>query len=170
MKSNRAVNRADAGQALADRLLNSELLPQRMTIAGFWPIGTEIDLRPLLHALHGRGSAIVLPEVIEPGTALRFRIWRPDSIMLPGRHGTLHPAGPERRPDIVLAPLLAFDRQGGRLGWGGGYYDRTLAELRCRSIGCAYAAQEVAFVPMLRHDIRLDHVVTERAVIACRRR
>ncbi len=82
--------------------------------------------------------------------------------------GTLRPTGPERVPDFLLVPLLAFDRRGHRLGYGGGYYDRTLAALpRAGRLGCAFAAQEMDAVPAGPHDVRLPAVATERGIICC---
>ena len=88
--------------------------------------------------------------------------------MVAERFGTMRPTGEERSPDFLLVPLLAFDRQGGRLGYGAGYYDRTLPLLAARfSLGCAFAEQEASVVPMGPGDVRLDAVATEREVIRC---
>lgn len=135
-------------------------------VAGFWPLGTEIDVRPLLLALLARGHDVLLPEAPPRGHALVFRRWRPATAMRPGRFGTLHPDGPVATPGLLLVPLLAFDAQCRRLGYGGGYYDRTIAALPgVATIGCAYALQQVDAVPELPHDARLDAVATERGVI-----
>ena len=91
--------------------------------------------------------------------------------MIAERFGTLRPDGPEIVPDLLFVPLLAFDRRGRRLGYGGGYYDRTLAALPgAIAVGCAFAAQEMDEVPAGPHDIALDAVATEREVIDCRLR
>ncbi len=139
----------------------------RVTIvAGVWPLGDEIDLRPLLHALHERGIGIALPETTPRGNPLIFRHWQPDSVMLPERFGTFRPDGPAVRPDLFLVPLLAFDRAGRRLGYGGGYYDRTLPLYPGRPAwGYAYAAQEVANLPAEPHDHALDAIITEAEII-----
>ena len=138
-------------------------------VAGFWPIDREIDIRPLLSALHTRGHPVVLPVTGPRDAPLTFRLWQPGATLLAERFGTFCPTGEERRPEILLAPLLAFDRRGGRLGYGGGYYDRTLAGLPgAVAIGCAYAALEVARVPTGPHDQRLDAVATESGVIICK--
>ena len=85
--------------------------------------------------------------------------------MITGRFGTLWPAGPAEEPDALLVPLLAYDGEGRRLGYGGGYYDRTLSALRGRALmGCGFAAQRVACVPVEAHDIRLPAVLTERGI------
>jgi 5-formyltetrahydrofolate cyclo-ligase len=123
----------------------------------------------LLHALHERGHVIVLPVTGKRGEALVFREWRPGAALEAEPFGTVRPTGPERVPDFLLVPLLAFDRTGGRLGYGAGYYDRTLSGLPAAfALGCAYAAQEVAQVPTGPQDVRLDAVATERGVIFCK--
>jgi 5-formyltetrahydrofolate cyclo-ligase len=128
-------------------------------IAGYWPIGSEIDPRPAMHRLRQTGARLALPEATPPGTALIFRLYAEGDALQPGRFNTLHSTGPVVTPDLLLVPLLAFDGRGHRLGYGGGYYDRTLASLpRARAIGCAYAAQQV-------DDARLHAIATERGVI-----
>ena len=138
------------------------------TIAGVWPLPGEIDIRPLLHALLARGHAIVLPHTPPRGQRLVFRRWTPRTAMLREAFGTFRPDAEAAEPDMLLVPLLAFDRLGNRLGYGGGYYDRTLAALPGRpAIGFGYAAREVDRVPTEPHDRRLDAVLTERGVIWC---
>ncbi len=142
--------------------------PEGAVVSGFWPLGGEIDIRPLLETLHPRGHTIVLPVTPRRGLPLSFRVWRPGDVLLPERFGTMSPIGEQRRPEFLLVPLLAFDRRGGRLGYGAGYYDRTLSGLSPRfALGCAFAAQEVPDVPMGPTDARLDAVATEREVINC---
>ena len=158
------------GDRLAGHVLNHCPPPPGAVVAGFWPLAGEIDIRPLLLALAGRGHVIALPETPPRGQELRFRRWRPGDPLLPERFGTLRPDGPVIVPDVLLVPLLAFDRAGRRLGYGGGYYDRTLAALPGRrTIGCAFAAQEVGTVPTGPHDQTLDQIATERGVIATNR-
>ena len=158
------------GAALARHLLADMPPEPGAVIAGFWPMGDEIDIRPLLAALHDRGHAVLLPETPPAGHPLIFRHWHPGAAMLPERFGTQRPAGPVATPTTLFIPLLAFDRQGGRLGYGGGYYDRTLALLPgARAIGCGFAAQEIAAVPMGATDIWLHAVITEQGVIRCER-
>ncbi|MBS4075220.1 5-formyltetrahydrofolate cyclo-ligase [Ameyamaea chiangmaiensis] len=137
-------------------------------VASLWPLEGEPDLRPLAHALHGAGRQVALPETTPRGHPLRFRRWTPDTPMRPGRFGTRFPDGPYAEPDLIFVPLLCFDRRGFRLGYGGGYYDRTLAERPdARAIGFAFSRQEVAFVPTGPYDVALDHVATEHGVITC---
>ncbi len=156
------------GMALAAGLLRTMSPPSGAIVAGFWPMGDEIDIRPLLQALHARGHRIALPQTPPRGNPLIFRHWYPGAPMLPERFGTARPDGEVVRPDWLLVPLLAFDRAGRRLGYGGGFYDRTLAELPgAIAVGSAYACQEVDEVPVAEHDARLNAVATERGVIPC---
>ena len=133
----------------------------------------EIDIRPLLEALHERGHEILLPVTPPLGHPLSFRRWTPGADMLRERFGTFSPTAdaPEGVPRILFVPLVAFDRTGRRLGYGDGYYDRTLAALPgATAIGCAFAAQELDEVPADAYDVRLSAVATERGVILCESR
>lgn len=134
------------------------------SVAGIWPLAGEADLRPAWAAIHAQGRSIALPETTPPGTPLQFRQWAPDVPMIAGRYGTCHPDGPLVVPDIICVPLLAFDARLNRLGYGGGYYDRTLAMLDGVAIGVAFSWQEVAHVPTGAFDQPLDRIVTERRV------
>jgi 5-formyltetrahydrofolate cyclo-ligase len=156
-----------AGEALRDVILRESPPPPGALVGGFWPMGEEIDTRPLLEALHARGHRIALPVTTPRGQPLVFRLWAPGTAMAPGVFGTQHPAeGEAVVPDWLIVPLLAFDRGGARLGYGGGYYDRTLALLpNAIAIGVAYAAQEVPEVPIGPYDVLLHAVATERGLI-----
>ncbi|MEJ0017342.1 MAG: 5-formyltetrahydrofolate cyclo-ligase [Acetobacteraceae bacterium] len=157
------------GTAVTERVLQEAPPPSGAVVSGFWPIGQEIDIRPLLLALRERGHAIVLPQTPKRGNPLIFRLWRPGETLVPERFGTLRPDGPVMEPDVLLVPLLAFDRRGYRLGYGAGYYDLTLAALPGRmTLGVAFAAQEVDAVPRDHYDQPLDAVATERGVIVCK--
>jgi 5-formyltetrahydrofolate cyclo-ligase len=154
------------GHALTQVVLRDCPPPVGAIVSGFWPLGREIDIRPLLTELHARGHAIALPVTPKRGLPLTFRRWRPGDAMVAERFGTMRPIGEELSPNFLLVPLLAFDRHGGRLGYGGGFYDRTLPLLSPRfALGCAFAAQEVPSVPMGPSDVRLDAVATEREVM-----
>lgn len=156
------------GAMLGEHLLREMPPPAGTIVAGFWPMGPEIDIRPLLHTLHARGHRIALPVTPKRGLPLHFRAWRPGDALARGPMGTSHP-GPETpalTPDWLLVPLLAFDRAGRRLGYGGGYYDRTLAALPgATAIGVAYSMQEVDEVPAGPDDAPLTAIATERGVI-----
>lgn len=158
------------GARLAEHVLREIPPPAGAVVAGFWPMGKEIDIRPLLHALAGRGHAIALPVTPKRGQPLAFRRWRPGDALARGPIGTSQPLpGAEAlTPDWLLVPLLAFDRGGNRLGYGAGYYDRTLAALpAARRIGCAYACQLLDEVPAGPEDVPLHAVATEDGVLTC---
>lgn len=158
------------GNALATHVLRDLPPPPGAIVAGFWPMGQEIDIRPLLIALHARGHRIALPVTPKRGQPLHFRAWQPGDALVRGPMGTSQP-GPEAVPlvpDWLIVPLLAFDRAGHRLGYGGGYYDRTLASLPgATAIGVGYAAQELDEVPVGPEDAPLAAIVTEAGVITC---
>ena len=160
--------------ALIASLLADVVLPEGVTIAGVWPLPGEPDLRPLWHRLHVCGHRLVMPETPPRGEALRFRHWQPGCAMVDGRFGTRHPAFdpllPSVAPDFVFVPLLAFDRAGYRLGYGGGYYDRTLAALpRAFAVGYGFSFQQVDAVPRGPFDLALSIIVTEAGRITLER-
>ena len=163
-----------AGRAL-------EILPFRagQIISAYWPVGDELDTRPLMAALAARGCILALPKVVGRHQPLLFQRWRPGDPLVPGILGIPAPLGEGEaaaivQPEILVVPLLAFDRKGFRLGQGGGYYDLTLQVLRAGALragravlaaGFAYGAQEIASVPRDAHDQRLDWIITEREAI-----
>lgn len=158
-----------AGDAIADAFLKTFPEAAGETVAGYWPISSEADVRPLMLRLAAAGALLALPVV--QGAVLTFRRWRPGDRLVDGPNGTRHPpedAAPAN-PRLLLVPLLAFDRQGGRLGYGGGYYDRTLSMLRAEgtvtAVGIAFAAQERTGLPHQSHDQAMDWVVTEKALL-----
>jgi 5-formyltetrahydrofolate cyclo-ligase len=159
----------DAPKRLAEALLARHAPPEGAIIAGYWPMGDEMDPRPSMLALASRGHAMALPVTPPRGQPLAFRAWAPGEALRPGPMGTSEPAeGALVNPDWVLVPLLAFDRAGRRLGYGGGYYDRTLAALPgAKAIGIAYAGQEMPEVPAGPQDFRLPLIATESGVIIC---
>nr|WP_249788458.1 5-formyltetrahydrofolate cyclo-ligase [Bradyrhizobium sp. G127] len=165
--------RTDAAEAIAGSPLPVELPPDTI-VAGYSPINTELDPFPLMHAVAGKGAVLALPVIIARDHALIFRAWRSGEGLVRGPFGIFQPSSdaPEVDPDIVLVPLAAFDRAGHRIGYGRGYYDRTLQNLRASKkitvIGLAFAVQEIETVPRLPHDEQLDCVLTERGLIDLR--
>ena len=156
------------GRDLARHVLASCPPPEGAIVAGYRPMGDEIDILPVLIALHELGHRIVLPVTPQRGEALRFRAWHPGAAMVAEAFGTQRPTGEELVPDYLLVPLLAFDRAGRRLGYGGGFYDRTLPLLPGAIVlGCGYAAQEMDEVPVGPYDVMLPAIATECGVIHC---
>ena len=156
-----------AGQGQAAGLLADVLAGHRgCVLAGYMPMRTEIDPLPAMAAHTG---TVCVPVIPGPAQPLRFREWTPGCAMIPGEFGALIPAeGAWIEPEVLIVPLLSFDARAYRLGYGGGFYDRTLEVLRARrptlAVGFAFAAQEVAEVPIDATDQRLDMVVTEAGV------
>jgi 5-formyltetrahydrofolate cyclo-ligase len=165
------VGPAAAGAAAADHFLAAFKPKPRTVISGYWPLEGEFDPRPLMERLLERGHPIGLPVVIGRDQPLQFRDWRPGIALVPGpfRVATPPPDAPLLEPRILLVPMLAFDREGYRLGYGGGFYDRTLEQLRARAgalaVGTAFDGQEVAHVPHADFDQPLDWIVTERRAL-----
>ena len=145
--------------------------PETSAISGYWPIADELDVRPLLERLDREGRTLALPVVVAKGEPLIFRRWRPGMALDDGGFGTRHPGPevPELTPEILLVPLLAFDGRGHRLGWGGGFYDRTLARLRARgpvvAVGVAFHGQQMDYIPDTAGDEPVDWVITEEDVL-----
>lgn len=137
----------------------------RPRVAAFcWPIKHEPDVRPLLERWCAAGVRAALPVVVADNTPLRFRAWTPDSPLAADRYGIPTPsAGDWLEPDLILLPLNGFDDAGYRLGYGGGYFDRTLAALDPRplAVGVGFACNRVASIRPQTHDQRLDWIVTE---------
>ncbi|MGR0188203.1 5-formyltetrahydrofolate cyclo-ligase [Azospirillum aestuarii] len=166
--------RAFAAEALRERFLEKLVLPGLIPdgpVAGYWPLGSELDVRPLLLHLKAVGRSVALPVSGPRGQALAFRDWDPAQPLAAGRYGIHEPGAdrPELVPAVLLVPMLAFDRSGHRLGYGAGYYDRTLDALRAirpvLAVGTAFAAQELDAVPHGAHDERLDWILTERETL-----
>lgn len=138
-------------------------------LSGYMPIRTEIDPRAAMAEASAHGP-VGVPVIEAAGAPLRFARWDPDTVMVPGEFGAGIPADPQFfTPEILIVPLLAFSRSGGRLGYGGGFYDRTLEILRARravlAIGFAFAGQEQDDLPLEDTDQQLDLIVTEAGVI-----
>jgi len=161
-----AQERASAALAIAARVPPLKITPSTV-VAGYAPIRSEIDPVQLMQKLAARGAQLALPAISARNASLAFRLWTPGDELVSGLFGISEPPAKalEVIPDIVLVPLAAFDRAGHRVGYGGGYYDRTFARLRqmkpVAAIGLAFAVQEIPQVPALSHDVRLDYVLTE---------
>lgn len=134
-------------------------------VAGYSPMKTEADCLPLLRRIAGGGHPLALPIISDDGYLI-FKGWHPDDSLVAGPLGILQPtAGPDVTPTVLLVPLLAFDAHGYRLGYGGGYYDRTLAMLTKRAptvaIGIAFDEQEAPALPIERHDVPMSVILTQ---------
>lgn len=147
----------------------------RAVISGYAAIGTELNLWPLLETLAASGHPIALPVTVGKGAPLIFRAWNPETPLKTGAFSVPVPDenAPELEPEILLVPLLAFDRQGFRLGYGAGFYDRTLSKLRARgsvtAIGIAFDEQRVEAVPHDAYDEALDWMLTPSGPIEIER-
>jgi 5-formyltetrahydrofolate cyclo-ligase len=156
---------------LDDYCSRRNLAPAGSIVSGYWPLRGEPDLRPWLAQLHERGVTCVLPVVVEKAAPLQFRRWSPGCAMEKGFWNIPVPVAREPfTPQVLLAPVVGFDPQCYRLGYGGGYFDRTLALLdsrQCsyRTVGIGYDAARLASIQPLPHDIALHAIVTELALI-----
>lgn len=169
-----AKARPDAGRHAARVFMDHVPIPPGATIALYHPMKDELNTKPLAAALIERGFRIALPVTPKKRGPLTFRAFRDGDPLSPDRYGVMTPsdAAPEVRPMLIVTPLLAFTRDGKRLGYGGGYYDRTLAALRSEqdvlAVGYAFGAQEVETMPFGPRDQRIDMIVTEREAIETR--
>ncbi|MBI5783850.1 MAG: 5-formyltetrahydrofolate cyclo-ligase [Rhodocyclales bacterium] len=155
--------------AAIDSRLEALLAGRSPQVVAFcWPLRREFDCRPLVERLLARGWRAAQPAVLAPDSAMVFRPWTPATPMTQDRHGVPIPVGAETvAPDVVLLPLVAFDASGYRIGYGGGYFDRTLATLSPRpfAVGVGFELARVESVRPEPHDIRLDAIVTEAACV-----
>ena len=161
---------AAAAQALVAQFERHVTMPPGAVVSGYWPAGAELDVKPLLERLAARGHPIVLPVVIDRDAPLIFRVWKPGDPVVKGNGAWVpEPNAAEREPDVLLVPLVGFDRHGTRLGQGAGYYDRTLLKLRAAraitAIGVGYAVQELSAIPIGSYDQPLDAILTEAGLI-----
>ena len=168
-----AAERAKAAQTIATRAFPLTITPGTI-VSGFSPLKSEINPLPLMRRLADAGAQLALPVVAGRGKPLIMRAFAFGDALASGQWGIREPkseAG-EVAPDILLVPLLAFDRNGHRVGYGAGYYDMTIAKFRAMkritAVGIAYAAQQIDTVPVTPRDARLDLVLTERDVIDLR--
>ena len=165
--------RKAAAEAIAARAFPLAIA-SGMIVSGFMPLKSEINPLPLMRKLADAGARLALPVVAGRGQPLIMRSWQWGEPLVPGVWGIREPppTAPELQPDILLVPLLAFDRNGHRIGYGAGYYDLTIAQLRAKkpiaAVGIAFAAQEIESVPRTAFDARLDLVLTENETIDLR--
>ena len=165
-----AAERQQAAETIAGRPF-PVAVPSGAIVSGFMPLKSEISPLPLMRKLAEAGARLALPVVAGKGLPLIMRGWTFGAPLASGVWGIREPMpdAPAVDPDILIVPLLAFDRRGYRLGYGAGYYDMTLTALRARkpvvAVGIAYAAQEVDTVPITPRDARLDLVLTEKETI-----
>ncbi len=166
-----AINHQDAASQIASfaDVLITRFKPS--IVAGFWPIHNELSPLQLMTALAKKGCQLCLPATGDAGTALIFRTYSAEIELVDGPFKTRQPSSSAaiQCPDLILTPLLAFDRNGGRLGYGGGYYDRTFAALTQHghaliSVGIAYDEQEVEQVPAGVFDHRLTAILTNTSL------
>jgi len=166
----RAHEAADgAGKVAAQHLLTwLENQPKLRVISGYMPIHTELDILPAMHALHENGHALCVPVIMGKAMPLRFSAWTPETKMVKGPFGAMVPERSQwLRPELLLCPMLAFDATGQRMGYGGGFYDRSIAALApVRALGFAYAAQKVDTLPHEPTDMPLEGVITEKGLFS----
>jgi 5-formyltetrahydrofolate cyclo-ligase len=169
-----SADNPDAGEKLRDQIVEHAIqlgLSLPYHVSAFLPIGSEIDTLPTMRSLADLGHITALPVVIGKDQPLIFRKWFVGEKLVPGAFGTSEPLAsePEIIPEILLVPMLAFDAQGYRLGYGGGYYDRTIEKFEklgpITTVGIAFSAQHVDTVPRGPHDRSLQWVATERDLI-----
>ncbi len=165
------TDRIGTGVRAAALFLDAIPLPAASVISVYWPLEAEFDSRPLMEVLLKNGHAIALPAVVGAKQPLVFRHWKPGDAMAQSSFGIKEPlaeAG-DVQPDLIVAPLVAYNAQGFRLGYGGGFYDRTLRVLRetapdLLAVGLGFAAQVMAELPYDDSDEPLDWLVSERGV------
>ncbi len=162
-----ALTHPDAAEKAAEHLLLLDL-PAFKVVSGYHPLGGELDPGPVLQRLQAHGARVALPVALDRHSPLIFRAFEPGQTLAPDAVRVPSPTPDAERlePDLVITPLLGFDRHGHRLGQGAGHYDRTLEALRAARriwvIGLAYSGQEVEDLPCEPHDQRLDAILTEK--------
>lgn len=162
------------GQKILDVLTSAAIIPSKASIGGYWPVKSEVDIRPLLLHFYKQEHLCALPVVQGRKNPLIFREWHPGDLLVSGIYNILTPdeAAPLVIPAVLLVPILGFDKTGHRLGHGEGYYDQTLESLRAQhsliAIGIAFDCQEVEAIPSLPHDELMDYIVTPTRVMKFR--
>ncbi len=165
------AERARLSEAIAERAgdIMVSLLPD--CVALYRPIGSECETRAIMVKATSTGAEVALPAIIDKTTIL-FRRFMPGDTLVAGGFGTTFPSAraPTVEPDVIVLPVVAFDRNGTRLGYGRGFYDRAIARQRAagrspKLIGIAFSVQEVEGIPQEPHDVRLDWIVTDKEVL-----
>ncbi len=172
LKIRKKAEEGDDGMAarlVASKIIMLPELDEVRTVAGYIPIKNELDCLIILKALHAAFFPVALPTIVAKDKSLDFHAWGMDTELTDGPFGTKQSTGSKVTPEIILVPLVAFDLKGGRIGYGGGFYDRTIKRLKennncLMTIGVAYEAQQADDIPMETHDQRLDMVITEKQV------
>ena len=163
----------EAARLLEENFFAKVRLPRNAIVAAYWPVRGEINVLPLLLRLVEKGHPAALPQTVDRHTPLIFRAWKENTPMIKGAFAGLSEPDPAFAdivlPDVLLMPLLGFDAQGNRLGYGGGHYDRSIGILdsvrgNLLKIGVGYAFQQFDAIPAEKHDVRLDMMVTDRQV------
>jgi len=163
-----AAEREAMDEAIREQLAAQIGPAEGRVISAYWPFRAEPDLRPLLRRVRDEGARVALPIVVAKGQPLIFREWLPGSKLARGVWNIPYPEdGPEVVPDVSIAPVVGFDAGCYRLGYGGGFFDRTLASLpqRPRCFGVGYESQRIATIHPQVHDIPMVAVVTEQGVV-----
>lgn len=176
LRKNARARRAELARALPDfaewivKFADEIAMPASTTLGFYWPLRDEADPRLLAEAFAARGHELALPRIPAKDAPLGFHRWRQSDATLVNAFGITEPLedADAVTPSVVLVPLLAFDAEGYRLGYGAGYYDRTLeaikAKMRALAIGIAYSGQEVSELPRRSYDQKLDAVLTEHGL------
>lgn len=168
MKEKRRIlfqDHPDAGEKITAHFFNFFDLPSDAIVGGYWPMKSELDIEPLLNQLIEKGFRCALPCITSEG--LIYRRWEPLAPLEKGLFQALEPlpTAPVIIPNVLLVPLLAFDKEGHRLGYGQGHFDRFLHQNKVLTIGVGFKGQEVEKIPRQTHDFALDYILTEAGVI-----
>ena len=158
-----------AARKIAAKIIMLEELDTVKTVSGYYPINDELDCLVCLKVLHAARFPIALPAIIANGQPLQFRSWDMRTELIDGPYNSKESVEDTVTPDVLLVPLLAFDEDGNRLGYGGGFYDRTIANLKKENpdliaIGIAYEGQKIAKIPVDAYDQQLDMIVTDQNI------
>lgn len=156
----------EAGNRIATLFFEILDLPPYLIVGAYWPIGSELDTRPLLKKLMEQGFECALPRITPQG--LEFHLWTESIPLMKGTFQTFEPPSTIAVvvPDVLLVPLLAFDKRGHRLGYGQGHFDRYLHQHPTLTIGIGFKGQEIKEIPRQSHDFALDYILTEEGLVS----